>query len=252
MLGWMRPGLPGLSNFDGYMQHFRSAFWDVWCSKVSADLFSVAPSWIVRDLSSSLTRPMFGKERWHCSMVTDGDGHLFWDCPYLPLVEIRENPEFHDLMRMDKSHWPRCLLWHGWLPLFSGLNGGLVLLLVTVLAILLECSMGFCSSHLLIEWNVSDEFVRDGAVYVWSDSGLVLDNTSGASSAGSGMCAHVPVMLGGIVSGGTWIWCSPSIGVVQIPVELSVQSLVSCRRFKEVSCGGHLCCSSIGCGCWSC
>ena len=29
----------------------------------------------------------------------DNDGHLFWDCPFPPLVEIRENPEFHDLMR---------------------------------------------------------------------------------------------------------------------------------------------------------
>ena len=27
----------------------------------------------------------------------DGDGHLFWDCPFPPVVEIRENPEFHDL-----------------------------------------------------------------------------------------------------------------------------------------------------------
>ena len=23
----------------------------------------------------------------------DGDGHLFWECPCPPLVEIRENPE---------------------------------------------------------------------------------------------------------------------------------------------------------------
>ena len=41
---------------------------------------------------------------------TDGDGHLLWDFPYPPLIEIRENPEFHDLMRMDKSQWPTCLL----------------------------------------------------------------------------------------------------------------------------------------------
>ena len=41
-----------------------------------------------------------------------------------PLVEICENPEFHDLMRMDKSHWPRCLLRHDWLPLLSGAGGG--------------------------------------------------------------------------------------------------------------------------------
>ena len=52
----------------------------------------------------------------------DGDGHLFWECPFLPLVETRENPEFHDLMRLDKEHWPRCLLWHGWLPRLSGVN----------------------------------------------------------------------------------------------------------------------------------
>ena len=42
---------------------------------------------------------------------------------YRPLDEIGENPGFHDLMRMDKSHWPRFLLWHGWLPLLSRSNG---------------------------------------------------------------------------------------------------------------------------------
>ena len=42
----------------------------------------------------------------------DNDGHLFWDCPFPPLVEIRENPEVHDLMREDKAHWPRCT-WSG-------------------------------------------------------------------------------------------------------------------------------------------
>ena len=47
----------------------------------------------------------------------DGDGHSYWECTFPPLVEIRENPEFHDLMRMDKEHWHRCLLWHGWLPM---------------------------------------------------------------------------------------------------------------------------------------
>ena len=54
----------------------------------------------------------------------DHDGHLFWDCTFPLLVEIREHPEFHDLMEMDKTSWPRCLLWHGWLNLLSGVNGG--------------------------------------------------------------------------------------------------------------------------------
>ena len=52
------------------------------------------------------------------------NGHLFWKCPFPPPAEIREHPEFHDLVGMDKSSWPRCLLWRGWLPLLSGVNDG--------------------------------------------------------------------------------------------------------------------------------
>ena len=33
---------------------------------------------------------------------------------------MRDLPEFSFLMSLDRSKWPRCLLWHGWLP---GLNG---------------------------------------------------------------------------------------------------------------------------------
>ena len=42
------------------------------------------------------------------------------------MVEIRENPEFHDLMSEGKAHWPKCLLWHGWLPMLSGVNCALL------------------------------------------------------------------------------------------------------------------------------
>ena len=42
---------------------------------------------------------------------------------FSPLVEIREHAEFHGLVEMDKSYWPRCLLWHGWLSKLSGVNG---------------------------------------------------------------------------------------------------------------------------------
>ena len=38
----------------------------------------------------------------------------------LPLQHVRELPEFAYLMSLDRSKWPRCLLWHGWL---SGLSG---------------------------------------------------------------------------------------------------------------------------------
>ena len=38
----------------------------------------------------------------------DHDGDLFWDCPFPPLVEIVKILNFHELMEMDKSFWPRC------------------------------------------------------------------------------------------------------------------------------------------------
>ena len=34
---------------------------------------------------------------------------------------MRELPDFASLMSLDRTTWPRCLLWHGWLP---GLGGG--------------------------------------------------------------------------------------------------------------------------------
>ena len=51
----------------------------------------------------------------------DGDGHLFWECSnFTPFSMCVTLPEFAFLMSLDRSKWPRCLLWHGWLP---GLNG---------------------------------------------------------------------------------------------------------------------------------
>ena len=38
----------------------------------------------------------------------------FGNVPFLLLLRY---------MRMDKAHWRRCLLWHGWLPMLSGVNG---------------------------------------------------------------------------------------------------------------------------------
>ena len=51
-------------------------------------------------------------------------------------------------MSMDKSHWPRCLLWHGWLPLLSGTGGG------SSLGYMLESALGSCSSDILQGWDV--------------------------------------------------------------------------------------------------
>ena len=90
----------------------------------------------------------------------DGDGHLFLECTFPPLVEIRENPEFHDLMRMDKGHWPRCLLWHGWLPVLSGVNGASPWAAdAPESAIhLVEVALGGYSPGLMTEWSLPDGF----------------------------------------------------------------------------------------------
>ena len=122
----------------------------------------------------------------------DGDGHRFWECTFPPLVEIRENPEFHDLMREDKAHWPRCLLWHGWLPMLSGVNGA-----SGSAGCLVEVALGRCSSGLLAERGPSDELHEVDAASsmldhpnVWTDGSLVLDQVTGVSSSGAGFFAH--------------------------------------------------------------
>ena len=46
----------------------------------------------------------------------DNDGHLFLGLHLSSFVELRNQPEFLPLMSKDRTHWPRCLLWHGWLP----------------------------------------------------------------------------------------------------------------------------------------
>ena len=39
-------------------------------------------------------------------------------------VELRNNPEFLPLMSRDRTNWPRCLLWHGWLPGLTSRTSG--------------------------------------------------------------------------------------------------------------------------------
>ena len=115
------------------------------------------------------------------------------NCTFPPLVEVREHREFHGLLEMDKSYWPRCCLWHGWLPLLSGRNvgsrwagdpadGG---------GNLLECALGPYTSGLLDDWQLTAGFVEAGAAEdvaaapdVWTGGSLVEDMVSGSGSSG--------------------------------------------------------------------
>ena len=184
-----------LSQKAGPIQHFQAAILDAWRNKVAGDLcgrkgFRGGPlrdihgslqllnSSHVRERDKGLLRSvmvggvwngfLLGRVRNHtvpCRFcgAPDNDGHLFWDCPFPLLVEIRENPEFHDLMSLDKTHWPRCLYWHGWLPMLSGING------VSPWAVdasesaayLVEVALGRYSSGLITEWSLPDDFDHD-------------------------------------------------------------------------------------------
>ena len=37
----------------------------------------------------------------------DGDGHLSWDCPCPPHVNLRNDPEFSFLVSQDRYNWPQ-------------------------------------------------------------------------------------------------------------------------------------------------
>ena len=62
-------------------------------------------------------------------------------------------------MRMDKEYWPRCLLWHGWLPMLSGVNGASpwTASASESASYLVEVALGRYSSGLVAEWS-DDEF----------------------------------------------------------------------------------------------
>ena len=63
-------------------------------------------------------------------------------------------------MRMDKGHWPRCLLWHGWLPMLSGVNGASpwAASASESASYLVETALGSYSSGLIAEWGLPGEF----------------------------------------------------------------------------------------------
>ena len=46
----------------------------------------------------------------------DGNGHLFWECTFPLFFKLANFPSFCPSWLGDRSKWPRCSLWHGWLP----------------------------------------------------------------------------------------------------------------------------------------
>ena len=130
--GWIRPGLPPLRVMTGPIQHFRSAIWQAWLSKVAADLsrrkgfgggfcfdmygsHQLLVSSHLRERDKILLRAIPSGGVWNGFLLSkakkeacrfcgapDNDGDLFWDCTFLPSVELRNNPEFLPLMNRNQ------------------------------------------------------------------------------------------------------------------------------------------------------
>ena len=147
--GWIRPGLPPLRMLTGPIQHFRGAIWQAWQHKVSTDLckrkgisgwfwgsiFMVLINYLFLPILGNETKCCFEpfflvvygtasclvrlrKKRFHVGFVVPliMTVTFFGTVPSLPLLSFAINPSFFHSWVEDRSHWPRCLLWHGWLP----------------------------------------------------------------------------------------------------------------------------------------
>ena len=165
--------------------------------------------------------------------------------PFPPLVEIRENPEFHDLMRMEKGHWPRCLFWHGWLPVLSGVDGASPWAASASerASYLDEAALGGYSSRLVTEWSPPDEFDRVEVLHLWSlitpMSGLMV----ALSLIRSLVFLHLELgslltslRTTGVIGGGVMLIMF-ALRVKFSPVEVSVLFLGLSSLFRGLKCG---------------
>ena len=105
---------------------------------------------------------------------------MFWECSFLPLVHIRESPEFSSIVNIDKTGWHRCLLWHGWLPALSGTGRGTpwAIVAVDIAEHQLEAALGsYVDAHSVpfegFQLDESDQDIAAGP-FVWTDGSLVL------------------------------------------------------------------------------
>ena len=273
---WDRPGLPQLPVVEVPYQHFHDSILGALRGLNAAGLckrkgFRGGPlldfqgsvqlldSSHVRDRDKALLRGILSGGVWNGFLLgkvqgdvvpcrfcggPDGDGHLFWECSYLPLVAIRESPEFHDIVNLDKAGWPRCLLWHGWLPALSGAEDGdpWAVDAEHVASKRLEVALG---SYVAVSQELGGGFLLAGdgvpladAPDVWSDGSLVLDGFSGVGVAGCGVYAHASGAAWFGRQWGTWICFLHCLMVLVKLVDCIVLFLALCKlcsglRFGE-------------------
>ena len=125
--GWIRVSLPPLRMMAGPIQHFRSAILDAWDFRVFSKLSERKGFWSVefadrkgslqllnsthlRDRDKMLLRAIMCGGAWNGFLLgkakkedvpcrfcgkRDGDGHLFWECSFLPFNMCATSLSFH-------------------------------------------------------------------------------------------------------------------------------------------------------------
>ena len=122
-------------------------------------------------------------------------GTSFGNVLTTPLFQIRENPEFHGLIQKDKRNWPRCLLWHGWLPALDSLGGWAGRPRTLAVNVLVSRLGGYTGDE-LDGWTATGVWlagVSSGAPSahpdVWTDGSLVRDKSSDICCGSAGVFA---------------------------------------------------------------
>ena len=105
---------------------------------------------------------------------------------------------FMILMGMDEGHRPRCLLWHGWLPMLSGVDGASpwaanasdsAVHLVEGRSWTFFTWVRWLNGVPLMDFDaVEAASLMPDAPTIRTDGSLILDQVTGVSSSGAGFC----------------------------------------------------------------
>ena len=111
-----------------------------------------------------------------------------------PFGSLLESPEFGRIVDLDKTGWPGCLLWHGWLPALFGAERGSPWAddAVGIAKFQLDTALdSYVDDHSVPFEGFHLDGVNRDLAFAWSDGSLVLDKVSEVGVAGTGVYAHV-------------------------------------------------------------
>ena len=134
-----------------------------------------------------------------------------------PIPHVRQLPEFLPLVSLDRSNWPRCLMWHGWLPrlcLYREQTPGLL-----PFGQLASCALEWCGGAYPADnsgyWTTPDFWDADDLALevtdelnIWTDGSLEDYPVGGFEVAGAGVYLPAPELAseGAVWGGGGGVW----------------------------------------------